>query len=76
LLAQIIFLGNPVIDRISDWVTQIQYNPGWLKLMNKLEKSGTHNYLGCKIPVQSGINVQIFRKKLVDYYDNIICEFF
>ena len=48
----------------------------WLKLMNKLEKSGTHNYLGCKIPVQSGINVQIFRKKLVDYYDNIICEFF
>jgi uncharacterized membrane protein len=28
LLAQIIFLGNPVIDRISDWVTQIQYNPG------------------------------------------------
>jgi hypothetical protein len=26
-------------------------------------------------PVQSGINVQFFRDKLVDYHDNIIYEF-
>ena len=37
-------------------------------------KSGTHNYLGCKILVPSGINIQFFREKLVDYH-NIICEF-
>jgi hypothetical protein len=31
------------------------------KLIEQIRKSGTHNYLGCKIPVQSGINVQFSR---------------
>jgi hypothetical protein len=46
-----------------------------IKIHEQIRKSGTHNYLGCKIPVQSGINIQFFREKLVDYHDNIICEF-
>jgi hypothetical protein len=43
-----------------------------IKIYEQFRKSGTHNYLGCKIPVQSGINVQFFIEKLVDYHDNII----
>jgi hypothetical protein len=46
-----------------------------IKIHEQIRKSGTHNYLGYKIPVQSGINVHLFREKLVDYHDNIICEF-
>ena len=45
-----------------------------IKIHEQIRKSGTHNYLGCKIPVQSGINVQFFREKIVDYH-NIISEF-
>jgi hypothetical protein len=55
-------------------VNDFQFNE-FIKILEQIRKSGTHNYLGCKIPVQSGINVQFFRYKLVDYHDNIICEF-
>jgi hypothetical protein len=55
-------------------VNDFQFNE-LIKIHEQIRKSCTHNYLGCKIPVQSGINVQFFRSKLVDYHDNIICEF-
>jgi hypothetical protein len=32
-----------------------------IQIHEQIRKSGTHNYLGCKNPVQSGINVQFFR---------------
>ena len=41
---------------------------------NKVVSSGYHNYDGCRIPVKSGINVDFFRKKLLDYDNRIICE--
>jgi hypothetical protein len=41
---------------------------------NKVASSGYHNYDGCRIPVKSGINVDFFRKKLLDYDNRIICE--
>jgi hypothetical protein len=58
-------------EKLNDF----QYNE-LIKIHEQIKKAGTHNYLGCKFPVQSGINVQFFREKLVDYHDNIICVFY
>jgi hypothetical protein len=44
------------------------------KKYNKVASSGYHNYDGCRIPVKSGIIVDLFRKNLSDYDDRIICE--
>ena len=46
-----------------------------IKIHEQIKKSGTHNYLDCKIPVQSGINVQFFREKIVDYHDILFVNF-
>lgn len=45
-----------------------------IEVHNKVVSSGYHNYDGCRIPVKSGINVEFFRKNLLDYDDRIICE--
>jgi hypothetical protein len=37
-------------------------------------QSGVPNYLGCRIPVHSNINVEFFRTHLQNYNDKIICE--
>jgi hypothetical protein len=37
-------------------------------------QSGVPNYLGCRIPVHSNINVEFFRTHLKNYNDKIICE--
>lgn len=36
-----------------------------IEVHNKVVSSGYHNYDGYRIPVKSGINIEIFRKKLV-----------
>ena len=36
--------------------------------------SGYPNYIGCRIPVKSGINIQFFRDSLTDYNDKLICD--
>ena len=41
----------------------------------KVLQSGVPNFLGCRIPVKSNINIEFFRENLQDYSDNIICEF-
>jgi hypothetical protein len=33
------------------------------------------NYQGCKIPVKTRIHVEFFLENLLDYKDNIICEY-
>jgi hypothetical protein len=43
---------------------------------NRVQNSGYPNYLCCRIPVKSGINISFFRQNLLDYDDKIICEFF
>lgn len=48
---------------------------GIIETHDKVFYSGQPNFLGCKIPVKSGINVGFFRENLIDYKDNIICEF-
>ena len=45
-----------------------------IEVHNKVVSSGYHNYDGCRIPVKSGINVDFFRKNLLDYDDRIIRE--
>ena len=55
---------------MQEKLNDFQFNE-LIKIHEQIKKSGIYNYLGCKISVQSGINV----KKLVDYHDNIICEF-
>ena len=42
---------------------------------NRVQNSGYSNYLRCRIPVKSGINISFFRQNLLDYDDKIICEF-
>ena len=39
-----------------------------------MAQSGVPNYLGCRIPVHSNINVEFFRTHLKNYNDKIICE--
>ncbi|VDI73555.1 carboxymethylenebutenolidase [Mytilus galloprovincialis] len=46
-----------------------------IEIHNQIVQSGYPNYLGCRIPVKSGINVDFFRENLIDYDDEIICEF-
>ena len=36
--------------------------------------SGLPNFLGCRIPVQSNMNVNYFRDMLVNYQDPLVCE--
>ena len=42
---------------------------------NRVQNSGYSNYLRCRIPVKSGINISFFRQNLLDYDDKIICDF-
>jgi hypothetical protein len=42
---------------------------------NRVQNSGYPNYLCCRIPVKSGINISLFRQNVLDYDDKIICEF-
>ncbi|CAC5379598.1 unnamed protein product [Mytilus coruscus] len=46
-----------------------------IEIHNQIVQSGYPKYLGCRIPVKSGINVDFFRKSLIDFDDKIICEF-
>ena len=45
-----------------------------LDLHSQVLSSGYPNYIGCRIPVKSGINVQCFRDNLTDYNDKLICD--
>ena len=41
---------------------------------NKVVNSGLPNYQGCKMSVQTRINVDFFKENLLDYKDKVICE--
>ena len=47
---------------------------GILELQSQVLNSGYPNYIGCRIPVRLGINVQFFRDNLTDYDDKLICD--
>ena len=45
-----------------------------IDVQNRVQNSGYPNYLCCRIPVKSGINISYIRQNLLDYDDKIICE--
>jgi hypothetical protein len=45
-----------------------------LDLHSQVLSSVYPNYIACRIPVKSGINVQFFRDNLTDYNDKLICD--
>ena len=45
-----------------------------VELFEHVFASGHYNYEGCRIPV-SNLNIQVWRDKLRNYEDNIVCDF-
>lgn len=45
-----------------------------IKDHDQIFESGVPNFVGCKIPVESGINVKFLREQLYDYEDKSICD--
>lgn len=45
-----------------------------LQLHATVFNSGLPNFMGCRIPVESGINISYFRKQLIGYSDYGICD--
>lgn len=46
-------------------------------LFEQVRKSGCHNFQGCRIPVPESkkFNMRMWRERLKDYHDRIVCEF-
>ena len=40
-----------------------------------VKDSGVHNFEGCRIPINTNLNIQYMRSMLVDYKDYKICDF-
>ena len=40
-----------------------------------VKDSGVHNFEGCRIPINTNLNIQYMRSMLVDYKDYRICDF-
>ena len=40
-----------------------------------VKESGVHNFEGCRIPINTNLNIQYMRSMLVDYKDYKICDF-
>ena len=41
-----------------------------------VKDSGVHNFEGCRIPINTNLNIQYMRSMLIDYKDYKICDFF
>lgn len=41
-----------------------------------VKESGLYNFEGCKIPINTKLNIQYFRSMLADYKDYKMCVFF
>ena len=45
-----------------------------LKAHHEVKNSGVPNYIGSKIPVNHGMNIDYMRSLLLDYKDNVVCD--
>ena len=60
-----IYTGDPVY-----WETI----PDLIKAHKLIRQSGLPNFLKCRIPVQSGLNINAWRSHLQGYWDSQICD--
>lgn len=66
-------LPHPAHITTEDEVFSAAY---FIDLHNKVRLSGTYNFAGARVELaHSKINVDLFRQKLEDYDDKVICQF-
>ena len=44
-------------------------------LFEMVQASGEPNFKKCRIPVKSGLNISVWRRKLREYSDKVVCEY-
>jgi hypothetical protein len=61
----------------QDWSYLDQFNDTdfILEVHKLVVASGLPNYIGCRIPLRTKLNIPFWREKLVDYHDQEIIEF-
>jgi hypothetical protein len=71
-----------LLCRLCNSVTNVHDSNGCLEFLvqqinlhQMVSQSGTHNFLGCRIPVYSKLNIAFFRHILVSYHDRLLCDF-
>lgn len=65
------FFGNQRV--VSDRLHILQANV--LKMHKAIRKSGKPNFMGCKLPVHSNINVAFLQSEAADYEDSAVLNF-
>lgn len=46
-----------------------------ISIHTSIYQSDVPNFMGCRIPVSSGLNIPLWRSGLVDYHDSQVCDF-
>lgn len=49
--------------------------PEFCRLYERIKSFGLPNFLGARVPIQSGLNIQAWRERLTSYHDREICVF-
>ena len=47
----------------------------YIKIHDLIHSSGQYNFEACKFPLHTKLNIDYFRFMLLDYEDNVICDF-
>lgn len=47
----------------------------YIKIHDLIHSSGQYNFEACKFPLHTKLNIDYFRFMLLDYKDNVICDF-
>ena len=62
---------NCLICDLEVSTSDLQY---FVEVQNQVALSGVPNYLGCRIPVVSKLNIAFIRSMLSDYQDTLLCD--
>lgn len=67
---------NPVVWSGSDNpVSDLYGSDNPVDLCNRIRNSGCYNFEGCRIPLNTHLNIPLWRRLLIDYDDVHICDY-
>ena len=69
--------SNLLCDTDNSFVplSELNFNDWCIYAHISVIASGVPNYVCCRIPVRTSLHIAVWRDLLIDYHDNIVCEF-